>query len=293
MRQVSPLIAAMVIAALAFAIAGMAISGGPASAAQGEYAVDIIPQFGLAPSGWRMFNLNATDYYDPSSGPKPVTNDPAYPHVGNLQEGQKTHRVADISNPTLQPWVREQMKLTNDEVLAGKTPFVATSLCWPGGVPTQLLVPNRIFFLQTPDELTMMFERDHHIRRIHLNQEHSENPAPSWFGESIGHYEGDDTLVIDAIGLSDHPLSFVDNFRTPHSEQLHVIERWKITNERQLIEVSFTVYDPGAFTMPWSGMMSYRRDARGPMVEFVCAENNRDPWGLDAYSGPQDTTADF
>ena len=185
------------------------------------------------------------------------------------------------------------MQPTNDEVLAGKTPFVATSLCWPGGVPAQLLVPNRIFFLQKPDEITMMFERDHHVRRIHLNQEHSENPARSWFGESVGHYEGGDTLVIDTIGLSDHPLSFVDNFRTPHSEQLHVIERWKITNEGQLIEVDFTVYDPGAFTMPWSGMMSYRRDARGPMVEFIYAENNRDPWDLDAYSGPEDATADF
>ncbi len=283
MRQIPIFIAAMVIAA----------SVEPALAAQDEGAGEIIPDFGSAPSGWRMFNLNATDYYDPPSGPKPVTNDPAYPHVGNLQEGQKTHRVADLSNPILQPWVREQMKLTNDEVLAGRTPFVATSLCWPGGVPTQLLVPNRIFFLQTPDELTMMFERDHHVRRIRLNQEHSENPAPSWFGESVGHYEGGDTLVIDTIGLSDHPLSFVDNYRTPHSEQLHVTERWKITNEGQLIEVSFTVYDPIAFTTPWSGMMTYRRDARGPMEEFVCAENNRDPWGLDAYSMPQDLTPDF
>jgi hypothetical protein len=283
MRQVLLLIAALAVAA----------SGAPGWAAQSEDSGTTIPNFGTAPSGWRMFYLYSTDYYDPLSGPKPVTNDPAYPHVGNRQEGQKTHRVADLSNPILQPWVREQMKPTNDEVLAGKTPFVATSLCWPGGVPAQLLVPNRIFFLQTPDELTMMFERDHHVRRIHLNQEHSENPAPSWFGESIGHYEGDDTLIIDTIGLSDHPLSFVDNFRTPHSEQLHVIERWKITNERQVIEVSFTVYDPGAFTTPWSGMMKYRRDARGPMEEFVCAENNRDPWDLDAYSGPEDATPDF
>jgi hypothetical protein len=293
MRQFVRRIGALVIAVSASALLGVAIDHAPALAAREADSADIIAQFGLAPSGWRMYNLNATDYYDPLEGPKPVTNDPAYPHVGNLQEGQKTHRVADLSNPILQPWVREQMQPTNDEVLAGKTPFVATSLCWPNGVPAQLLVPNRIFFLQKPDEITMMFERDHHVRRIRLNQEHSENPAPSWFGESIGHYEGGDTLVIDTIGLSDHPLSFVDNFRTPHSEQLHVIERWKIVDEGQLIEVDFTVYDPGAFTMPWSGRMSYRRDARGPMVEFICAENNRDPWDLDAYSMPQDMTPDF
>jgi hypothetical protein len=269
------------------------ISAGHALAAQEGDSAEGIPDFNAPLAGWRMINTNATDYVDPPSGPKPVTNDPAHPHIGNLQDGQKTHRVADLNSPILLPWVKEQMRVTNEEVLAGMTPFVATSLCWPGGVPTQLLVPTRVFFLQEPDMVTMMWERDHHVRRVYLNQEHSENPAPSWFGESVGHYEGGDTLVIDTIGLSDHPMSFVDNYRTPHSEQLHVIERWKITGGGQGIEVFFTVYDPGAFTTPWSGMMRYRANPGEPMEEFICAENNRDPWDLDAYSAPQDTTPDF
>jgi hypothetical protein len=252
-----------------------------------------IPDFSGVGSGWRMINSNATNYVDPPTGPKPVTFDPRYPHVGNLQPGQKTDRVADLSTPLLKDWAKEQMKKTNDEViLEDKIPFVATSLCWPAGVPTQLLVPTRVFFLQEPDMVTMLFERDQQIRRVYLNHKHSANPKPGWFGESVGHYEGGDTLVIDTIALSDHPFSFVDNFRTPHTEALHVVERWKMINGGQQIEVSFTVEDPRTFNMPWAGLMRYRRDNQGPMEEFVCAENHR-PMGREAYSIPEDTTPDF
>jgi hypothetical protein len=251
-----------------------------------------IPDFSFNLGAWRMINTNATNYVDPPTGPKPITYDPNYPHVGNLQEGQKTDRVTDIDNPLLLPWAREQIALTNERVLMGRTPFVATSLCWPGGVPTQFLVPTNLFFLQEPDMVTIIWERDHHVRRIYLNQKHSENPAPSWFGESVGHYEGDNTLIVDTIGLSDHALSFVDNFRTPHTHALHVTERWTIADDGSGIEVYFTVEDPGTFTAAWSGLMRYRNASNLAMEEFVCAENNRG-LGLDDYNVPMDDTPDF
>jgi len=251
----------------------------------------------MAPgSGWDMINSNATDYVDPVSGPKPVTNDPKYPHVGNLQAGQKTDRVADLTNPILKEWVKEPMRKTNEAViLRGRTPFVATSLCWPGGVPAQLLVPTTVYFIQKPNEVVMIWERDQLVRHIYLNQQHSKNPKPSWFGESVGHYENGDTLVIDTIGFVEHPLSFVDNYRTPHTKDLHVTERWKITEgdrRGKVIEVTFTVDDPGAFNMPWGGIMRYRNQ-KGALTEFVCAENNPDYFGLDDYKVPTATKLDF
>jgi hypothetical protein len=198
-------------------------------AAEGAPAHRGVPDFMSPGSGWDMVNSNATNYVDPPSGAKPVTFDPRYPHVGNLQPGQKTDRVADLTSPILKEWVKEPMRKTNEAVLRGRTPFVATSLCWPGGVPAQLLVPTIVYIIQKPDVVYMIWERDHLVRRIYLNEKHSDDPKRSFFGESVGHYENGDTLVIDTIGFVDHPLSFVDNYRTPHSKDLHVTERWKIT----------------------------------------------------------------
>jgi hypothetical protein len=276
--------AAMLCAGAVFAIA-------PAS--RGAPAANPVPDFMAAGGGWNMINSNATDYVDPPSGAKPVTNDPKYPHIGNLEPGQKTDRVADINAPILKDWAKEQMRKTNEAVLRGRTPFVATSLCWPGGVPAQLLVPTAVYFLQKPNEIWMIWERDMLTRHVYLNQPHTKTPKPSWFGESVGHYENGDTLIIDTTGFVEHPLSFVDNYRTPHTKDLHVVERWKIIDGGDRIEVSFTVDDPGAFTMPWSGMMRYRHIQDGRMQEFACAENDPDYFGLDDYKIPTAAKPDF
>src|SRR5262249_31055744 len=100
---------------------------------------------------------------------------------------------------------------------------------------------------------------------------HSENPKPSWYGESVGHYEGG-TLVIDTVAPNDK--TFVDYYRTPHSTKLHVVERWKLIEDGQKLEVTYTVDDPDAFNQPWSAVRQYRR-VRQPMLEEVCAENNQ------------------
>jgi hypothetical protein len=78
--------------------------------------------------------------------------------------------------------------------------------------------------VQTPKEVWLIFTMDHQVRWVYMDVPHSENLKPSWYGESVGHYEGD-ALVIDTIGQNDK--SFVDNFRTPHTKKVHVVERWK------------------------------------------------------------------
>ena len=76
----------------------------------------------------------------------------------------------------------------------------------------------------------MIWTQDHQVRHVLLNQNHSAHPKPSWFGESVGHYEGD-SLVVDTIGVDTR--TFVDNYFTPHTDQLHVIERYRLTDERK------------------------------------------------------------
>lgn len=88
--------------------------------------------------------------------------------------------------------------------------------------------PNPLLILQTPREVVMIKEDGMEIRHVYLDVPHSANPKPSWYGESVGHYEGD-TLVVDTIGLNARTV--LDVYRTPHTEKLHVVERWRTINE--------------------------------------------------------------
>jgi hypothetical protein len=108
-----------------------------------------------------------------------------------------------------------------------------------------------------------------------MNVRHSARPRPSWYGESVGHYEGD-TLVVDTIALN--TKTFVDNYRTPHTDQLHVVEHFRMIDGGKTMEVRVHVEDPGAFTTPWNAVQRFARfeGARnndGRLVESICAES--------------------
>jgi hypothetical protein len=235
------------------------------------------------------------EFIQPQSGPGPIKSDPARPYVSNAVASQETVKIADLTNPILQPWAREQMRKANEEVLAGKVGFTARARCWPHGVPGFLLYPvHPIFFIQTPKQVVMMWGQDFQLRRVYLNVPHTANPKPSWYGESVGHYEGGDTLVVDTIGMNDR--TYVDNYRTPHTTQLHVVERFRLVNGGEGLEVNVRVEDPGAFTMPWSAVQRYTRDRRPwevPLHEIVCAENNGDHFNQNLYPIPQAERPDF
>jgi hypothetical protein len=221
----------------------------------------------------------------PGSAPI-VTQDPAHSYVPNNVGRQPTYRIGDVSNPNLKPWVKERMKKDNDEVLAGKIAFTARSSCMPAGVPGFVTYPVRpVYFVQTPKEVLIIYAGDAQVRHVYLDVPHSENPAASWYGESVGHYEGD-TLVVDTIGQNDK--SFVDYYRTPHSAKIHVVERWKLIENGQRLEVAYTVDDPDAFNAPWTAIRRYRR-VEQPMSEEVCAENN----GYFDYHTPVANRPDF
>jgi hypothetical protein len=231
------------------------------------------PDFsGLA--GWQA---TGPDYAPVSGALGPVVSDPAHPYFSNAAArragGQPTFRVADLTDPNLKPWAKAVMKRENDKVLAGGIGYTPRSSCMPAGVPAFMLFPvvEPIYFLQTPKQVTMVFSGDAQVRRVYLDVPHSAHPKPSWYGESVGHYEGD-TLVIDTIGLNDK--SYLDNYRTPHSEKLHVVERWKLV-DAATIQVAFTVDDPDTFNEPWTATYGFRRIERPMPYEEVCAENNQ------------------
>ena len=251
-----------------------------------------IPNFASDPTvGWFPDRPTGDDWIPPPSGPGPVMPDPAHPYVPN-GAGQPTDHVADLSNPILQPWLLPSMKKANDEVLAGRVPFQPRERCWPGGVP-EFDVLHRaapLYVVQSAKEVLLIQRGDPWIRRVFLNVPHSRNLKPSWHGESVGHYEGDE-LVVDTIGMNDK--TFVDNYRTPHTEKLHVVEHWRLVDGGRTLQVAVTVDDPGAFTTQWKAIQRFRRFDEGGMLETICAENNLAYFGFDVVPIPQSSKPVF
>jgi hypothetical protein len=261
------------------------------SVAPGSAVPNLNPSFDL---GWLPVG---DDLLPPPSGPGPVTFDKRHPYIDNITarrtHTQPTFRVADLTNPILQPWAVEEMRKANDEVLAGKAPFRPRESCYPGGVPGfliyNLIFPNR--FLQTEKQVTIINPGGPELRRVYMNVPHSSDLKPSWYGESVGHYEGGDTLVVDTIGIT--TKAFIDNYRTPHTAALHVVERFKLAASAKDIEVLVSVDDPGAFTTPWSALQRFRRVDSGRMEEAICAENNIDPFNFAIVPVPHADKPDF
>jgi hypothetical protein len=255
-----------------------------------------IPIFATGPNtGWVLDRAIGPDdlIQPPEGGPGPVTYDRNYPYVPNGNNRQSTYRVADLTNPILQEWLKPSMKNANDDVIAGKVPFRARERCWPVGVPGfdaySLVEP--FYFYQSADKITVINQGGPEIRRIYLNVPHSKDVKPSWYGESVGHYENGDTLVIDTIGQNDK--AFVDAYRTPHTTQIHVTERWKLAADGQSIDVTVYVEDPGAFTTPWKAVQRWRRVETAPIQTVPCNENNGDFFNHGLVPLAEATTPDF
>jgi hypothetical protein len=272
--------AAVVVAGLG---AGLALAA-PAPTQSG------IPDFSSADKAWNRVGI---PFLDSVTG-KILFEDPQHPFstrgldaLGRDVNG--TANAPDWKDRNFKPWVAQKMKAFADEALNGIIRVTPQASCWPGGTPGQMIFNEPLFILQTPQEVTLLYQRDHFVRHVYMDVPHSKNAKPSWFGESVGHYEGDE-LVVDTVGFNEK--SDLDNWGTPHSDALHVTERYKMGNNGRELRVTFTIDDPKAFNKPWSGVAVYRQ-VKGPIIEAVCAENNFDFFTGESYPIPEAKKADF
>ena len=209
--------------------------------------------------------------------------------------------VGDYTNPILNPAAAAVVKKYADMSLSGQGFPSPRNQCWPQGVPF-IFTNDAVLLLQQGDRITMLYDEDHEVRRVRMNAQHPAKLTPSWYGDSVGHYEGD-TLVIDTVGFKLGPFSAVDQYGTPFTEALHVVERYRLIDydaareawvrggkenvrgggigetwapdpnyKGKALQLHFTVEDKGAFTTPWTATKTYRRVSRG-WPENVCAEN--------------------
>ena len=245
------------VSALCLATAASAASAAPAPTR---------PDFSSNNTGWISIG---TDFIALPGSPPLVGNDPKFPYVPNNTGAQPTFRVADLNNPNLTDFAKEGLKKQNDMVHAGFAMYAREARCWMTGVPAYLLNPAQpTYILQAPKKITMMWQMDQQVRHIYMDVPHSANPKPSWYGESVGHYEGD-TLVIDTIGLDTR--TFIDNYRTPHSDKLHVVERYRLIENGEKLQADLTIEDPVAFKQPLKVMHQWRK-VNQTMLESRCAE---------------------
>ena len=238
-------------------------------------------------------STNATGLKSPPAGPGPIGDLEGYAHFGvGVDEAhwRNTSRpwIGNYRSPILTPWAADIVKREAETAIKGEDPFWAQSNCWPGG-PASVLWADEHYFVQTQTMVYVVYVRDHDVRRVYLNKSHTKNPVPSWYGESVGHYEGD-TLVVDTIGFNDKSL--VDRYGTPHSAELHLIERYRVLPDGKTLEATLTYDDPKAFTTKWSAVVKYNRGSE-PMYEAACAEAAGNPVTGKFFRLPTALKADF
>jgi hypothetical protein len=225
------------------------------------------------------------------SGPTALVNRSRRPNG----TGEILKLAGDYTNPILKPEAAEIVKAHGELGLKGIGDPNPRIQCWPAGVPF-VFTNGPTQLLQQPDKVTILYSYDHQVRRVRLNQLHPAQVTPSWYGDSVGHYEGD-TLVIDTVGFKVGRYSMIDWYGTPHTEALHVVERYRLldpeaakegfdrdakqhnvamggkpNSQGKYLQLRFTVEDNGVFTTPWTATMTYRISPN-QWEEEACAEN--------------------
>jgi hypothetical protein len=188
---------------------------------------------------------------------------------GPVQDMEVQGRFKPGEIPLL-PWARKLMESRTPD----KDPHAH---CLPMGVPRQAgSYPWRFVQYPTHKQATHIFllweGNIHSYRQIFLDgRRHPPDPDPTWFGHSIGRWEGD-TLVIDSVGFNDK--FWFDRRGHPHTEQLHIIERWTRRTFGTL-ENEVTIDDPGAYSRPFTTTYTARLQPNDELMEYICAENNQ------------------
>ena len=229
-----------------------------------------------------------------ASGPTALINRSRRP--SGIGDGLKLN--GDYTNPILKPAAAEIVKQHAARALNMGDPNPHNQ-CWLEGPPFTLTNgPTQI--VQGRDRVVILYQDNSQVRHIRMNQTHPAKVTPTWYGDSVGRYEGG-TLVIDTVGIKVGKYSMVDWYGTPHSEALHVVERYRMLSydeakegferdnkqhnnppgmpvanpQGKYLQLRFTVEDSNVFTTPWSATMTYRWGGNDQLdwVEQACAEN--------------------
>jgi hypothetical protein len=176
-----------------------------------------------SPDFWSRWGRNAFNFEPKASGPQPLTNLSRRPD-GTGDPGQL---VGDHRNPILKPEAAAVVKSKGELAIVGKGYPDPSNQCRPYAPPFTFAMQLGFQMLPKKDGLTIRYNQADQVRWVRMNSAHPAKIVPSHMGDSIGRFEGD-TLVIDTVGIKTGPYTMVDRWGTPHSDALHVIERYRL-----------------------------------------------------------------
>ncbi len=147
-------------------------------------------------------------------------------------------------------------------------------LCLPPGVPRMSTTPYPWSMIQNDKELVIIYEGGAHVwRKIFLDgRKHNPQAVETWLGDSIGHWQDNDTLIVETVGQTDK--TWLDESGLPHTKDMVVTEQFKRADEGHM-EIVHTVTDPGAYSKPWT-FTTHPTQLKGELIEYICQENNKD-----------------
>lgn len=144
--------------------------------------------------------------------------------------------------------------------------------CRPTGVQGVSATKEAMLLLQTPQKIVMIFQEDREVRHIYMNAEHPKNLKPTYSGHSVGHWEGK-VLVVDTVGYNGRGQ--LDEMGNPHSDQLHVVERWTKSAGGNALSVEFTFEDPANYVAPFTKTRQFVAAPGIRIADYDCGENPR------------------
>ena len=180
------------------------------------------------------------------------------------------------------PWTPKAAKqitqmMTNEKAGHPRGIFVN---CLPQGMPSWMLIThNAIEVLFTPGRVTILGEGDgNRLRRIYTDgRPHPVDPDLTFFGDSIGHWEGG-TLVVDTVGIRPQAyIALTEGVGIPNNGDMHIVERIHLSGA-DMLEDDLEITAPHVLTATWkTSRFYYRQRARKfDIVEGVCLDGSFD-----------------
>jgi len=209
------------------------------------------------------------------------TNKPA-PRLGNGRPSMAgvwdNTRRADVTNPAIPGFVKElPYTAWGKTTWEGYDSFMQTNgdyvgNCLPFGMSRSIYGPHPVQIIQDNDHLVMLFEQNSMFHIVPTDgRPFTKDLPPSWFGESVGRWDGD-TLVVETVNLNGYTR--VDTAGHPMSARARITQTFRRVNFGT-IEHTFTLTDPKAYTSPWTVKDTWTLEPGTTLLEYACMENNR------------------
>jgi len=205
---------------------------------------------------------------------------PAIPRLAN--------GTPDLSGVWDRPYVPDMTRSGRNQTGASELPFSPAGLqdwkgydaangdytgsCMPFGFTRSINSPYPMQIVHSANTVALLFEQNTWFHVVPTDgRVHPKEPEPTWFGHSVGRWDGD-TLIVDTIGFNGYTR--LDTVGHPHSDRLHLVQTFRLTDADH-IAYSVTIDDPETFTRPWTNQRTFTR-SKGELIEYSCEENNKD-----------------